>query len=225
MPPLLIISLSLNLLSIIAGLLLIIFYPRLIEWFFIPPSYERRFSIFANSPIQSTDIVFLGDSITEWFPLDEMFPGLPIKNRGISGDTTDGVLRRLHQVTDGQPRQIFLKIGTNDIGFGHSQSRIIANYEMILARIKAESPQTEVFVQSILPRHRRFAGRIQRINQEIAQLAQKYGYRYLDFFPAFADERGGIRPEFSNDDLHLLYAGYAQWQSLLKPYIYGGGGN
>lgn len=225
MPPLLIISLSLNLLSIVTGLLLLIFYPRLIEWFFVSPGYERRFSIFASSPIQPTDIVFLGDSITEWFPLDEMFPNLPLKNRGISGDTTDGILRRLHQVTDGQPRQIFLKIGTNDIGFGHSQSRIIVNYETILACIKAESPQTEVFVQSILPRHRRFAGRIQRINQEITQLAQKYNYRYLDFFSAFADEHGGIRPEFSNDDLHLLYTGYAQWQTLLAPYLYGGSGN
>jgi lysophospholipase L1-like esterase len=223
MPLLFIISLSLNLLSIVAGLLLIIFYPRLIERFFIPPGYERRFSIFANNPIQSTDIVFLGDSITEWFPLDEMFPGLPIKNRGISGDTTDGVLRRLYQITDGQPRQIFLKIGTNDLGFGHSQSHIIANYETILARIKAESPQTEVFVQSILPRHRRFAGQIRHINQEIALLAQKFGYRYLDIFPAFADTHGGIRPEFSNDDLHLLHAGYVQWQKLLAPHIYGGG--
>ena len=224
MPPILIISLTLNLLSIITGLLLIVLYPRLLENFFVPPGYQRRVSIFENSPISTHDIVFLGDSITEWFPLDEMFPDLPIKNRGISGDTTDGVLRRLHQITGSQPRQIFLKIGTNDIGFGHSHGRIVANYEEILARIQAESPQTEVFVQSVLPRQR-YARRIQRLNAEIHTLALKYNYHYLDLFPAFADERGSLRREFTNDGLHLLYAGYAQWHKLLVPHLYGGAGN
>ncbi len=220
MTSLLRVSLSLNLLSIIAGLLLLAFYKRMIERFFVHPGYERRYSIFENNPVEPEDTVFLGDSITEWFPLDEMFPDIRIKNRGISGDTTDGVLRRLHQITGGQPRRIFFKIGTNDIGFGRTLPHVIANYETILAQIKAESPHTQVFVLSILPRHRRFAGRIQAVNREIAALAQKYAYPFIDLFPHFANEHGGLLAEFTNDDLHLLAAGYAQFRAVIAPYVY-----
>lgn len=220
MTPLLFVSLFLNLLSIIAGLLLLAFYKLIIKRFFVQPGYERRYSIFENNPVEPEDTVFLGDSITEWFPLNEMFPDIRIKNRGISGDTTDGVLRRLHQITGGQPRRIFCKIGTNDIGFGHALPHIIANYEMILAQIKAESPGTQVFVLSILPRHRRFVGQIQAANRDIAALAQKYAYPFIDLFPHFANEHGGLRPEFTNDDLHLLAAGYAQFKAVIAPFVY-----
>ncbi|MCB9445927.1 MAG: hypothetical protein H6669_17000 [Ardenticatenaceae bacterium] len=214
-------SLSLNLLSLLTSLFLIVYYRRLIKRFFVAPGYARRFSIFEKHPVQPNDTVFLGDSITEWFPLDEIFPDIRIKNRGISGDTTDGVLRRLHQIISGQPRRIFLEIGTNDIGFGHAPSQIVANYEAILERIQIESPHSQVFVLSILPRHHRFAAKIQAINKEFAALAQKYDYLFIDLFPHFANERDGLRTEFTNDNLHLLVNGYAQLKTVIAPYIYG----
>ncbi|MCA9974876.1 MAG: hypothetical protein KC413_03975, partial [Anaerolineales bacterium] len=210
----------LNLLSLLTGILLVVFYRSLIKRFFVAPGYERRFSFFEKHPIQPGDTVFLGDSITEWFPLDEMFPNVRIKNRGISGDTTDGILRRLHQITNGQPHRIFLKIGTNDVGFGHPLPQISANYETILARIKAESPRSAVFVLSILPRHPPYTGEIQRLNQIIAALAQKHNFTFIDLFPHFVNDQGGLRAEFTNDNLHLMGGGYAQFRDVIAPHVY-----
>ncbi len=219
MTPLLIISLTLNTLSLIVGLLLLSQRHRIIEQYFVAPGYQRRFSLFATLPTGSGDTVFLGDSLTEWFPLDEMFPGANIKNRGISGDTTTGVLKRLEQVTAARPSKIFLLIGTNDIGFNYPHKTIVANYDQILSRIRQESPQTTLYVQTLLPRHKRYAAKVRALNTEIAVLARKHGCHLIDLFPAFADESGGLRREFSNDDLHLLYAGYKVWQGILQPYI------
>ena len=193
---------------------------QIIEKYLVRPEFERKYSQFAAQSIASGDIVFLGDSITEAFHVNEMFPGLPIKNRGISGDTTNGVLERLHQITAGRPQKIFLMIGSNDLGFGYSEAHVIANYETILARIRQESPDTEVYAHSILPRKKRYAGKITAVNTAIAALAQKYGAEFVDLFPEFADENGALRPEFTNDDLHLLDTGYALWQSLIAADVY-----
>ena len=80
---------------------------------FVALSYERWTSQFEHLEIQAGDVVFLGDSITEGGAWDELFPGVPVRNRGIGGDTTSGVLDRLDQITRGRPAKVFLKIGTN----------------------------------------------------------------------------------------------------------------
>jgi lysophospholipase L1-like esterase len=197
----------------------------ILEKYYLRSNYKQAVSLFSANPVTGKDVVFLGDSITASFPLSEIFPDGVYKNRGISGDTTAGVLKRLDQVTVGQPRQIFLMIGTNDVGFGYQKERIVVNYDEILKRIKQESPATQVFVQSILPRDKHYAADIVFLNQQIAALAENHGYTYIDLFPAFADDAGGIRPEFSDDNLHLLNTGYEHWQQLISPYVYGGGGN
>lgn len=193
---------------------------RIIEKYMIQPQYDRKFSIFAGQLIHNADIVFLGDSLTECFPLAEMFPRAPVKNRGISGDTTHGILKRLHQAITGRPRKLFLMVGTNDLGFGYSQEHILSNYTEILVRIKREAPDTQVFVQSLLPRHKKFARQIQAVNQEIEELARRYGYTFLDLFPDFANTEDGLRSKFTNDDLHLLHAGYEKWRSLITARVY-----
>ena len=86
---------------------------------------------------------------------------------GIGGDTTSGVLTRLHQVTSGKPSQVFLLIGTNDVSFGESDETIVDNIVTILERFADEAPETEVFVQSILPRGATYRDRIESLNSKI----------------------------------------------------------
>ena len=64
----------------------------------------------------SPDIVMLGDSLTEWGNWHELVPEYSILNRGISGDTSSGVLDRLQEVIERRPKVVFVMIGTNDIG-------------------------------------------------------------------------------------------------------------
>lgn len=183
--------------------------------------HEQKRDFFAHHPVQAGDIVFLGDSITDGARWDELFPGLPVKNRGINADTTRGVLARLDSILSGQPAAIFLLIGTNDLPWFmfRSDRDILETYTAILERCRRESPNTHVFVQSILPRARGYAKRVLRINAELERLAHRFGYTFVNLFPHFADAEGQIRPELSNDKLHLMSIGYDLWVEQIKPLI------
>lgn len=183
--------------------------------------HEQKCDFFAHHPIGREDIVFLGDSITDGARWDELFPGLPVKNRGINADTTRGVLERLDSILPGQPVAIFLLIGTNDLPWFmfRSDRDILETYAAILERCRSESPSTQVFVQSILPRARGYAKRIQRLNAELEKLALRFNYPFVNLFPHFADPKGQIRPELSNDRLHLMAIGYDLWVEQIGPFI------
>lgn len=182
---------------------------------------EQRADLYARLPISSSDIVFLGDSLTDGACWDELFPGLPVKQRGINADTTAGVLHRLGPILEGRPAAIFLLIGTNDLPWLviHNAGSILKTYGRILDRCKQESPATSVFIQSILPRHPRFTPSIIKMNHHLRALAESRGYTYIDLFPHFTDRRNGLRKDLSNDNLHLMAAGYDLWVRQLTPHI------
>src|SRR5512140_874487 len=179
--------------------------------------YEQRADFFRRYPVCPGDIVFLGDSITDGACWDEIFPGLPIKNRGINADTTQGVLRRLGEILPGQPSRLFILIGTNDLPVlsYRTDEEILDTYAAILERCRVESPSTRVYVQSILPRSRAYAHRIMALNIQLAVLAADCGATFINLFPQFATPEGELRPEFTNDHLHLLAPGYACWAEIL----------
>lgn len=183
--------------------------------------YKQRADLYRYCRIQKGDIVLLGDSITDGGCWDELFPGMNIKNRGINADDTVGVLARIDDILCCEPAALFILIGTNDLNwwnYRHDQE-ILANYEKILARCKELSPSTQVFVQSILPRAKRFANHITMLNLHLEKLAEKYECTFINLFPHFADETGALKAEFNNDHLHLMAAGYKVWVNLLTPYL------
>jgi lysophospholipase L1-like esterase len=183
--------------------------------------YEQKADFFRHFPVQPGDIVFVGDSITDGGNWEEIFPHLRIKNRGINADTTIGVLRRLGEITAGKPSTVFLLIGTNDLAWlAHRNDQdILSDYAAILERLRAETPETRVYVQSILPRTRRFTAHIRRFNAQLKQLAERYDCGYIDLYPHFAAPDGTMRTDLSNDRLHLLGAGYQVWAGLLAPVL------
>ena len=183
--------------------------------------HAQKVDFFRHYPVQLGDIVFLGDSITDGARWDELFPGLAVKNRGINGDTVEGVLFRLDEILSGKPAAIFLLIGTNDLPWYmyHSDTGILETYDAVLKRIRAGSPQTRIFVQSILPRHRSYTRRIQTLNARLEALAVNHGGSFINLYPHFADPTGQIKRAFSNDLLHLMGTGYARWVEVLKPHI------
>jgi lysophospholipase L1-like esterase len=180
---------------------------------------ERRLSQFSKFPVTTDAIVFLGDSLIDEGRWEEIFPDLKTFNRGVLSDRTEHVLARLDQISEGQPYMIFIMIGTNDLKFGIRQETIISNYRKILRSIKNKSPNTKVFVQSLLPRKSNFQKRIKKINANLMALAEESGYTYIDLYPAFLDKDGSLKNEYSNDDLHLLGSGYLKWKELIQPYI------
>ncbi|GAP13343.1 lysophospholipase L1 [Longilinea arvoryzae] len=185
--------------------------------------HAQKVSFFNRYPVKPGDIVFLGDSITDGCRWDELFPGLPVKNRGINANLTTNVLSRMDNIVSGHPKAVFILIGTNDLPWFERRhdEQILETYEAILRRLKTETPETSVFVQSILPREKSKAVRIRKLNEGLKDLAMRYGYVYIDLFPHFATPEGQLRPELTNDSLHLLSAGYAIWAEILKPYLRG----
>lgn len=183
--------------------------------------YLQRADFFKAHPAMPGDIIFLGDSLTAGGNWDEIFPNLRIKNRGINADTTEGLLERMDCVTRGHPAAVFILIGTNDLPWYEYRTdrMVLETYQKILKKIKTDSPETKVFVESLLPRAHAYAGRIQKLNPKLKKLAEEQGVTFIDLYPHFVDARGDLRSELNNDHLHLLAPGYLIWAETLLPYI------
>lgn len=193
------------------------------------PYWKQRVTLFDKIPVTPHNIVFLGNSITDGGEFHELLDNPDAINRGISGDVISGVRERLHQVTEGHPRQIFLLIGINDVSHGLSADKIALEYESLVKQIRKDSPESELFIQSVMPidnsfkRYKNLFGRegvIEPLNNQIRRIADEYGATYIDLWPALADPKTGkIRKEFTNDGLHLTGNGYKAWAEVIRPYV------
>lgn len=190
--------------------------------------YYQRASLFEVLPVDSDDILFVGNSITDGGEWCELFQNPNVKNRGISGDTTQGVYDRLDALLKGTPAQILLLIGINNVPRGESADSIAAGIRRIVQRIRQESPATEVLVQSVLPvtpQYGKFDGHtshwqlVPEINRRVRRLAQEEKVIYIDLFSHFADAEGKMKPEYTNDGLHLKGNGYLLWKEVVQPFL------
>ena len=207
---------------VVVGILVWFFWAggqRQIVRSFLAGSHERAVSLFDVVPVASADVVFIGDSITAGGEWSELFPGASAKNRGIGGDATQGILDRLDQVIDGQPAKLFVKIGTNDLGLDVPEDEIVANLEILLERVTRGSPETKVYVQSVLPRAASFQPRIESLNRRFAELATAHEATWIDLYPLFLQEDGSLRDELSNDELHLVGQGYGIWRDAIETHV------
>lgn len=184
-------------------------------------AHERRVSSFTSFPAGEGDVVFLGDSLTQEGEWHEIFPDFNVVNRGIGGDSVGGVLRRLNQVTSGQPRAVFLMIGTNDLLYGPGMDISQQEYRQIVERIRSDSPGTRLYLQSLLPRAARDRALVEEFNAFIEGLAAQYDLPYIDLYSHFLGDDGAIVVTYSNDELHLNGPGYLLWRDLLQPSIDG----
>lgn len=191
--------------------------------------YYQRATLFEALPVTSSDIIFLGNSITNGAEWAELFNDKHVKNRGISGDICMGVYDRLDAVLKGKPAKIFLLIGINDVSRGAPADTIVSRIGMIVGKIKEDSPKTKLYLQSVLPvtdHYNMFKGHTSRwrvipeINKGLVRLAEEEGVTYIDLYSHFVDKQTGkMNTAYTNDGLHLLGKGYLKWVEIVKPYI------
>jgi lysophospholipase L1-like esterase len=199
---------------------------RLAEWY-------------ASSPAIQADVVFAGDSITVGLvddtlnhflegdlaePWASLVEGRRLKGRGIGYDTSDKLLARLDGITRLRPRKLFLMIGINDLTSGKTPEQVEANVHEILRRVRQDSPQTQVFVQSVLPvnEHQFFRGGnslVRQTNDRLRALCQETRVTYIDLHPLFADGGGQLRGEFADDGLHPHGRAHDAWREALAQYL------
>lgn len=167
-------------------------------------------------------IVFLGDSITQgWDSLTKDFAGRKVANRGISGDTTRGVLNRIPgDVNAVHPKAVCILIGTNDIGLGADPEVVGENLDSIIASIHAMEPKAAIIVSKVMPStaaKARPAEKLQKVNELIEKVAASHhGTTVIDTWTLFANEKGEAKPEEFPDLLHPNAAGYAKWKAALE---------
>jgi lysophospholipase L1-like esterase len=191
--------------------------------------FLNRQKLFEVLPKDSNAIIFLGNSLTQNFELQELFNNIKIKNRGISGDITAGVLNRLKPIIETQPKKVFIEIGINDLGAGISKDSILENYKKILLTLQKECKMTKIYIQSLFPVEN---GReeypnycnpvinkdIKLINQELMKYASQHNLTFIDTYNKF--EIGGqLNPKYSLDGIHLSGEGYLLWTDILRPYV------
>jgi lysophospholipase L1-like esterase len=190
----------------------------------VPDIYPSQVELFNALPHSKKDIVFLGNSITFWGKWDALFKSRHVRNRGIAGDVTFGVLKRLDEVIQGQPAKVFILIGINDLGRNIPDSVILRNYNRMVSRIKSGSPKTQIYLQTLLPTNETFnklkhlyfkEDHIRYINQELKQIAQKENVFWVDLHSHFTDETGRLKREYTWDGVHLTLAGYRNWARVL----------
>src|SRR5439155_9865433 len=169
-------------------------------------------------------VVMLGDSITEGWRDDftAWFPGMKIANRGISGDTSRGVLIRLGEdVLALQPQAVVLLIGTNDLEEKASPETIAANLKLILAETARHDPKMPIVLCQVFPSSAsksRPADKIKKLNQLCAEAVKgNPQLTLLETWPLFADANGDAIPAEFPDLLHPNLAGYAKWAAALRP--------
>ncbi|WP_394525537.1 GDSL-type esterase/lipase family protein [Paenarthrobacter nicotinovorans] len=181
-------------------------------------SIAMRRSQFEILPLPASRVLFLGDSITEGGQWDEWFPNLPTLNRGIGGDTVAGVGGRLDSAIN-EPAAISLLIGTNDLGAKGRSPRIVDELslaiEELVISIRQMAPGSPLLLNSVMPRHQKYADAIRRLNERIRVVAAKHDAVFVDLWPVLATEEGALRSEFSSDALHLNGAGYRVWVDTL----------
>ncbi len=190
--------------------------------------YYQRASLFEILPVDSTDIVFVGNSLTHGCEWHELF-GMPnIKNRGINGDVVQGVFERIDPVVKGHPKKIFLLTGVNDVSHNLTADSIATALGKLIDYIRVNTPQTRLYVQSLLPinnsfgRYKAIFGKeqvIRDINVKLAAMAEEKGFVWINTYPIFADENGNLDSRYTNDGLHLLGNGYIHWKNFLLPYV------
>jgi lysophospholipase L1-like esterase len=184
-----------------------------------------RESVFNAIPVDTAKVYFVGDSHTEAFELNELLHNSDVRNRGIWGDVSSNVLKRMQDVAQRSPKKVFLMIGVNDICGGIEVEEVSANMERIVKLLKSNSPQTQVYVESVLPTNQKIlhsqasaTERIQLLNERYKLMCKKNKLVYVDLFPHFR-QGDGLKKQYSFDGLHLNGNGYLRLAECLEPYV------
>jgi lysophospholipase L1-like esterase len=181
--------------------------------------YPVRIAEFKSDPLGCEQIVFLGDSLTErndWSA--KLSTAAAIRNRGISGDTSDGVLARLDEVLISRPSKVFLMIGTNDLWTNNSPRKTADNILDVASRLQERAPEIQVYVQTVLPVRNEPAlnRKVEAINNLIRERSATSRVRIIDTYAAFRDSRGLLNENYTDDGVHLTLEGYRVWEELVS---------
>ena len=195
------------------------------------PFRNHRYDSFKALNVTSDNILFIGNSITDMHCWPEAFVTsngdyLPIVNRGNSGTYSTEQSDNLESYINGKPKKVFMMIGTNDIatsgGLNFSPEQVLAYVKSIVTRIHARSPQTKVYLYSILKNNT--SNRVEATWLRTNELVKAYAdaddtdnVTYIDLYEKLENVANG--GTWSYDNLHLTAGAYQAWASTICEYL------
>lgn len=179
------------------------------------------------------NVVFVGDSIFNFYDINKYFEGRRVVNSGISGHKTTDILNDMEgRVYRYNPSDIFLLIGTNDFWGNISQEETVENIGKIIEGIKENRPHATLNVLSVLPinngddekiSHSMVAKRtnknISKINEGIKAICEEKDVQYIDMYSLLVDEEGNLNVDYTTEGLHISAEGYEVITNELMKYI------
>ncbi|MDH5922379.1 GDSL-type esterase/lipase family protein [Vibrio splendidus] len=167
----------------------------------------------------NADLVMFGDSITEWAPWADIFRDVSMVNRGLAGDTTTGMLRRIDTTLNVKPKLVCFMAGINDLAQGYDVDHIYQNYIDML-KVWQEN-DIRILVQSTLYVGSKLQGlnpSVELLNSKISEYCSQQGIAFLDVNSVLSPNQL-LSNEYSCDDLHLNAKAYQAWSKVLQPKI------
>ncbi|WP_059018256.1 SGNH/GDSL hydrolase family protein [Vibrio coralliirubri] len=165
----------------------------------------------------SADLVMFGDSITEWAPWADIFRDISMVNRGLAGDTTTGMLRRIDTTLNVKPKLVCFMAGINDLAQGYDVDHIYQNYIDML-KVWQEN-DIRILVQSTLYVGSKLQGLnppVELLNRKLSEYCSQQGIAFLDVNSVLSPNQL-LSNEYSCDDLHLNAKAYQVWAEVLQP--------
>ena len=183
---------------------------------------------------KSENIVFLGDSITDFYDLNKYYKGYNVVNSGISGNQTISLINEIkNRVYIYNPTKVFILIGTNDlVDSNRTNEEIVENIEKIVNGIKENRPKAKIYVESIYPVNNtdnkkvvhsttktRSNKRIKKINILIKEMCKDNNIEYINLYDELVDKDGNLNIDYTKDGLHMSEEGYEVITKKLKKYL------
>jgi len=184
--------------------------------------YKNLSAHFALSRMQTAEIVFLGNSITQAGNWSELLGRERVINRGIGGDNIPGMLNRLHQVYSLKPKICFVMAGINDLYTDAPVEEVFLRYMQLIDSLRAY--KIIPVIQSTLhvnPKWKRAAEKnaeVATLNEMIERYAGDISVPYIDL-NALLSENGVLQEQFTTDGIHLTAPAYGVWRDALEPLL------
>lgn len=163
----------------------------------------------------AAEVLFLGTSITEGFPVQKEFNNVHVKNMGFAGSISKNGIQVINRLIYRKPKKVFLEFGVNDFKYNISSDTVQAHLASMIDIIKKQSPKTEIFVQSVLPTNMDSLNvKIISYNAEAQKICMQKSVTFINLYPSFL--RGNkIDSDLTFDGTHLTDIGYFHWRKLI----------
>lgn len=191
---------------------------------------NRVYDFYEMDEVNHSDIVFLGDSLTDFFPTHELL-SKKVLNRGVAGDTTNDVMKRIDEIISINPKVVYLQIGVNDLIYSKKITSVeVKNRIFNIIRFLQEKGIV-VRLISLYPINRRrmaftwvsckFASnkKIKEVNKLLKEEANDKNIVFIDVYDKLLNEKGVLANEFTVEGLHLSIKGYKTIINDINEYL------